>query len=91
MKDNCKPRYPARSKLQQETGTVALSFWVSAAGQVIDSKIVRSTGFYDLDQVTWVNVTDGFKLDECPRIVRAWGKQCKCAPRWRRIVSVRRG
>lgn len=48
--DGCKPAYPARSKLREETGTVTLSFWVSPESRVVDSKVVRSTGFRTLDK-----------------------------------------
>jgi protein TonB len=48
--DHCKPKYPSRSKFNEETGTVTLSFWVSPEGKVVDSKLVRSTGFQGLDQ-----------------------------------------
>ena len=47
--NNCKPAYPAISKRLEETGTVTLSFWVSPAGQVVESRLVRSTGFRNLD------------------------------------------
>jgi TonB family protein len=48
--DSCKPQYPARSKVQQETGKVSLSFWISAEGEVVSSKVTKSTGFHNLDQ-----------------------------------------
>ena len=48
--DNCKPAYPARSKINYETGTVTLSYWISPEGRVLDSKIVRSSGFLTLDK-----------------------------------------
>ena len=48
--DSCKPAYPVKSKEREETGTVALSFRISPEGSVVDSKIVRSTGFRTLDK-----------------------------------------
>lgn len=49
-KQNCKPKYPTSSKLNEETGTVTLSFLISPDGQVMESRLVRSSGFRDLDR-----------------------------------------
>ena len=45
-----KPAYPKASQRNEETGTVTLSFLVGIDGRVADSKILKSSGFRDLDQ-----------------------------------------
>ena len=45
-----KPAYPKASQRNEETGTVTLSFLVGTDGRVIDSKVVKSSGFRDLDK-----------------------------------------
>lgn len=49
-KQNCKPKYPAISKRNEETGTVTLSFLIAPDGQVMESRIKRSSGFRNLDR-----------------------------------------
>ena len=44
-----KPKYPRVSLLAEETGTVYLQFLVDVDGQVIDSKIEKSSGSKNLD------------------------------------------
>lgn len=44
-----KPDYPRQSRRNEEAGTVTLSFLIGVDGQVIDSKIVNSSGFDKLD------------------------------------------
>ena len=45
-----KPVYPKASQRNEETGTVTLSFLVGADGRVADSKVLKSSGFRDLDK-----------------------------------------
>jgi periplasmic protein TonB len=47
---NCKAEYPKASLMNEEQGTVSMSFLVSAAGDVKDSKIEKSSGFKNLDK-----------------------------------------
>jgi TonB family protein len=44
-----KPAYPRASVRNEESGTVRLAFLIGADGTLLESKIVRSTGFRDLD------------------------------------------
>jgi protein TonB len=45
-----KPEWPKASLRNEETGTVTLSFLIGVDGRVADSKIVKSSGFRDLDK-----------------------------------------
>ncbi|MET0855992.1 MAG: TonB family protein [Telluria sp.] len=45
-----KPEWPKASLRNEETGTVTLSFLIGADGRVADSKILKSSGFRDLDK-----------------------------------------
>ena len=45
-----KPEWPKSSLRNEETGTVTLSFLIGVDGRVADSKIVKSSGFRDLDK-----------------------------------------
>ena len=45
-----KPAYPKASQRNEEAGTVTLSFLVGVDGRVIDSKVLKSSGFRDLDK-----------------------------------------
>lgn len=45
-----KPEWPKASLRNEETGTVTLSFLIGTDGRVADSKIVKSSGFRDLDK-----------------------------------------
>lgn len=47
-----KPPYPRSSRRNEETGTVTASFLIGVDGHVVDSKIVKSSGFPELDKVT---------------------------------------
>jgi protein TonB len=44
------PEWPKASLRNEETGTVTLSFLIGVDGRVADSKIVKSSGFRDLDK-----------------------------------------
>jgi protein TonB len=45
----CKPIWPNASLRNKETGAVTLAFFVGADGILLHSKIVKSSGFRDLD------------------------------------------
>ena len=47
---NCKAEYPKASLMNEEQGTVSMSFLVSAGGDVKDSKVEKSSGFKNLDK-----------------------------------------
>ncbi|WP_338771305.1 energy transducer TonB [Massilia sp. METH4] len=47
---NCRAEYPKASLMNEEQGTVSMSFLVSAGGDVKDSKIDKSSGFKNLDK-----------------------------------------
>ena len=47
---NCeKPEYPRSSLRNEEEGTVTLAFLIGVDGNVVDSKVEKSSGFKDLD------------------------------------------
>ena len=45
-----KPQYPAASRRLEEEGTVALRFLIGADGSVLQSEVVKSSGFARLDE-----------------------------------------
>src|SRR5450830_1890625 len=47
---SCKADYPKASLMNEEQGTVSMSFLVNADGSVADSKVDKSSGFKNLDQ-----------------------------------------
>lgn len=47
---NCKAEYPKASLMNEEQGTVSMSFLVKADGSVADSKVEKSSGFKNLDK-----------------------------------------
>jgi len=47
---NCKAEYPKASLMNEEQGTVSMSFLVKADGSVADSKVDKSSGFKNLDK-----------------------------------------
>ena len=47
---NCKAEYPKASLMNEEQGTVTMSFLVNADGSVADSKVEKSSGFKNLDK-----------------------------------------
>jgi len=48
----CKPDYPRASRLNEEQGTVTLNLSVDANGETSNLRIVRSSGFKNLDRAT---------------------------------------
>ncbi len=47
---NCKAEYPKASLLNEEQGDVTMAFLVGADGNVVDSKVEKSSGFKGLDK-----------------------------------------
>ena len=47
---NCKVEYPKASLLNEEQGTVSMSFLIKPDGGVADSKINKTSGFKSLDK-----------------------------------------
>ncbi|WP_295992727.1 energy transducer TonB [Rugamonas sp.] len=47
---SCKAEYPKASLMNEEQGTVSMSFLVKADGSVIDSKVDKSSGYKNLDK-----------------------------------------
>ena len=46
----CKADYPKASLMNEEQGTVTMSFLVGADGTVLESKLDKSSGFKNLDK-----------------------------------------
>lgn len=47
---NCKAEYPKASLINEEQGDVKMSFLVAADGNVVESKLEKSSGFKNLDK-----------------------------------------
>lgn len=47
---NCKAEYPKASLLNEEQGAVSMTFLVSTGGEVVESKVEKSSGFKNLDK-----------------------------------------
>ncbi|QGZ41506.1 protein TonB [Pseudoduganella flava] len=47
---NCKAEYPKASLMNEEQGAVSMSFLVSPSGEVLESKLEKSSGFKNLDK-----------------------------------------
>ena len=47
---SCKAEYPKASLMNEEQGTVSMAFLVSASGEVMDSKVDKSSGYKNLDK-----------------------------------------
>lgn len=53
----CKVDYPKASLMNEEQGTVSMSFQVSASGDVMESKVDKSSGFKNLDKAAIKGIT----------------------------------
>jgi protein TonB len=51
-----KPEWPKASLRNEETGTVTLSFLIGVDGRVADSKVMKSSGFRDLDKAALAGI-----------------------------------
>ena len=47
---NCKAEYPKASLMNEEQGTVSMSFLVAPDGSVVESKLEKTSGFKNLDK-----------------------------------------
>jgi len=47
---NCKAEYPKASLMNEEQGDVKMAFLVGADGNVVESKLEKSSGFKNLDK-----------------------------------------
>ena len=47
---SCKADYPKASLMNEEQGTVSMSFLVSPDGSVVESKLEKTSGFKNLDK-----------------------------------------
>ncbi|MYM24847.1 TonB family protein [Duganella sp. FT135W] len=47
---NCKAEYPKASLMNEEQGDVTMAFLVGADGNVVESKVEKSSGFKNLDK-----------------------------------------
>jgi protein TonB len=47
---NCKAEYPKASLMNEEQGTVSMSFLINADGSVAESKLDKTSGFKNLDK-----------------------------------------
>ncbi len=52
-----KPEWPKASLRNEETGTVTLQFLIGTDGRVADSKVLKSSGFRDLDKAALVGIS----------------------------------
>ena len=52
----CKAEYPKASLMNEEQGTVSMSFLVSADGTVIESKLEKTSGFKNLDKAAMKSI-----------------------------------
>jgi protein TonB len=52
-----KPEWPKASLRNEETGTVTLQFLIAEDGRVADSKILKSSGFRELDKAAVVGIS----------------------------------
>jgi protein TonB len=46
----CQAEYPKASLMNEEQGAVSMAFLVSASGEVVESKVEKSSGFKNLDK-----------------------------------------
>ena len=51
-----KPEWPKASLRNEETGTVTLQFLIAVDGRVVDSKVMKSSGFRDLDKAALAGI-----------------------------------
>jgi protein TonB len=53
----CKAEYPKASLMNEEQGTVTMSFLVDAQGNVVESKLEKTSGFKNLDKAAMKALT----------------------------------
>lgn len=52
----CKAEYPKASLMNEEQGTVSMSFLVNADGTVAESKLEKTSGFKNLDKAAMKSI-----------------------------------
>lgn len=76
---NCaKPEWPKSSLRNEEQGTVTLSYLIDVDGSILDSKIVRTSGFRELDLAAYTAIA------KCNFVLPADAKE----PRWMQLRYV---
>lgn len=53
----CKAEYPKASLMNEEQGTVSMSFLVGPDGSVIESKLEKTSGFKNLDRAALKSIS----------------------------------
>ncbi len=53
----CKAEYPKASLMNEEQGTVSMSFLVNADGTVAESKLEKTSGFKNLDKAALKSIS----------------------------------
>ncbi len=53
----CKAEYPKASLMNEEQGTVSMSFLVNADGTVADSKLEKTSGYKNLDKAALKSIS----------------------------------
>ena len=54
---SCKAEYPKASLMNEEQGTVSMSFLVNADGTVAESKLDKTSGFKNLDKAAMKSIS----------------------------------
>ncbi len=78
---NCRAEYPKASLMNEEQGTVSMSFLVAADGTVKDSKLEKTSGFKNLDKAAMKAISackfkpgtkDGAPAETWTKVDYAW-------------------
>jgi len=78
---NCKAEYPKASLMNEEQGTVSMSFLIASNGEVKESKLDKSSGFKNLDKAALKALSackfkpgtkDGSPADTWTKVDYAW-------------------
>ncbi len=78
---NCRAEYPKASLMNEEQGTVSMSFLVAADGSVKDSKLDKTSGFKNLDKAAMKAISackfkpgtkDGAPAETWTKVDYAW-------------------
>jgi len=77
----CKAEYPKASLMNEEQGTVSMSFLVNPDGSVADSKLEKTSGFKNLDKAAMKTIAackfkpgtkDGAPAQTWTKVEYAW-------------------
>ena len=78
---NCRADYPKASLMNEEQGTVSMSFLVSPDGSVVESKLEKTSGFKSLDKAAIKSISackfkpgtkDGVPAQTWTKVDYAW-------------------